>query len=132
MAPAKVTELGPERVVSLYRGQAEYEQWAVAPYLTKVDEELFDWIVNSLRGKPWGIFAVADVNLASLRKHLRRFLIVEAPDGNPMYFRYYDPRVIANFLPTCTNEELTRFFGSIKAFGIIDPQEERLTFFLHV
>jgi hypothetical protein len=130
--PPKVSEIGPERAVSLYRGQAEHEQWAVAPYLAKVDESLLDWIVKTLWKKPWGIFAVAECDLKTLRRHFRRFLTVEEPDGDTMYFRYYDPRILEIFLPTCTRDEMKTFFGPLKGYAIGDPDREGAKFFLNV
>jgi Domain of unknown function (DUF4123) len=130
--PAKVHELEPERAMSLYQGQAEHEQWAVAPYLAKVDEGLLEWIVKTLWKKPWGIFAVAEHDLMTLRKHFRRFLIVEDPEGQTMYFRYYDPRILEVFLPTSTRDELKTFFGPLKAYAIGDPESEGAKFFLNV
>jgi len=130
--PLKVTELGPERAVSLYRGQAEHEQWAVAPYLTRVDEGIIGWIAKSLGEKPWGIFALAECDLTTLRKHFRRFLIVEDPEGEVMYFRYYDPRILAAFLPACTAEELQTFFGPVKAYAVADHKVNIVKFFLNV
>ena len=38
--------------------------------------------------------------------------------GKDMYFRLYDPRVLRVFLPTCTPDELTDFFGPIGTFLI--------------
>ncbi len=59
-----------------------------------------NWIVENLWEDPWGIFAVAPTNLEALRKHFRRFLKVEDPDGKEMLFRFYDPRVLPTFLTT--------------------------------
>jgi hypothetical protein len=129
---SRVVELGPERVVSLYRGRAEQEQRAIAPYVTKVDEALLDWIITTLWKKPWGVFAVAECDLQTLRKHFRRFLIVEDPESQTMYFRYYDPRVLAVFLPTCTREELKTFLGPLTAFAVGDPESDGVKFFLNV
>jgi len=130
--PPKVTELGPERAISLYRGRAEQEQWAIAPYLANVDSLLLDWIAQTLWKKPWGVFAVVEHNLTMLRKHFRRFLTVADPEGEPMYFRYYDPRVLSLFLPTCTREELKTFMGPLKAYAVGDPESEGVKFFLNV
>jgi hypothetical protein len=33
-----------------------------------------------------------------------------------MLFRYYDPRVLRSYLPTCTPEELAQVFGPIHSF----------------
>jgi len=111
--PGKVTELGEERAACLYSGKSKETYWAIAPYLVKVDEELLDWIVATLWREPWGIFAAADSDLESMREHFRRFIVVRSPDGEPLYFRYYDPRVLKTFLESCTPSELEEFFGPI-------------------
>jgi hypothetical protein len=44
---------------------------------------------------------------------------------NRMYFRFYDPRVLQAFLPTCTAEQLNGFFGPISRFFFqSDPSQE--------
>ena len=37
-------------------------------------------------------------------------------DGTPLYFRYYDPRVLRSFLPTCSPAQLKQMFGPVDAF----------------
>jgi hypothetical protein len=118
--------------VSLYRGSAEHEKWDIAPYLTRVDDKLLTWIAETLWAKPWGIFAVADADLKTLRRHCRRFLTVQDPSGDAVLFRYYDPRILAAFLPACNAEELTSFFGSVKAYAIGIPESRDVRLFLHV
>jgi hypothetical protein len=120
--PEKVKELGPERAVSLYRGWAERDYWAIAPYLVQVDEQLLDWIVQNLWQDPWGLFAVAATDIVALRKHFRRFLMVEDEDGERLYFRFYDPRVLNDFLATVSQGEAEQFFGPIDAlFTAVEP-----------
>jgi hypothetical protein len=109
--PRKVHELGPERAVSLYRGWAERDMWEIAPYLVQVDTQLFQWIIDNLWERPWGLFILARTDLASLRTHFRRFLMVSDLKGDQMYFRYYDPRVLEIYLKSCNVEELNCFFG---------------------
>jgi hypothetical protein len=115
--PQKVSELG-DCAVSLYRGWAEEQYWAIAPYLVVVDSDLLDWIVENLRDDPWGIFVVAQCDLTALRKHFRRFLLVKHPDGRQMYFRFYDPRVLPSFLGSCTAEEAQQFLGPVQWFCV--------------
>ena len=115
--PAKCAGLGEERAVSLYRGSAEEMYWAIAPYLAIVDEVLLDWIVAELWEEPWGIFAVSDTDLETLQRHFRRFLVVQSPDGEQWYFRYYDPRVLPTFLGACTQTEIDEIFGPVEAFA---------------
>lgn len=121
--PPKIVELG-ERAVSLYRGRAERDYSEFAPYLVRVDESLLDWIIKTLSAEPWGLFAVADVELAIVRNHFRRFLTVEGPHGKRMLFRFYDPRVLPTFLQSCTDEEARSFFGVIKAFYYLAGKQE--------
>ena len=125
--PAKVLELG-DRAESLYRGRAEEEHWAIAPYLVQVDEPLLDWIVEALSGTPWGILAFAATDLDSLRKHFRRFLKVEGPDGQKLYFRFYDPRVLPTFLNSCGPEEAIRFFGPVDTYLVFNDDSQLLSF----
>jgi hypothetical protein len=115
--PEKCSELGPERAVSLYRGTAEEMYWAIAPHLAVVDPETLEWIRSELWSQPWGIFAVADQNLEAMRRHFRRFLLVAAPNGEQWYFRFYDPRVLQRFLPTCSARQLNELFGPVAAFA---------------
>ena len=119
-APAiqsKVTELGPSRALCLYRGEIAPEILEVAPYLVRIDEALLQWLVDTVWSEPWGIFVVAKLEPEAVRKHLRKFLMVKDPDGEPMYFRYYDPRVLPPFLTSCNQQELARFFDGLTAFG---------------
>ena len=129
--PAKVGELGDTRASSLYRGTAEEEYSAFAPYLVHVDPELLQWALSVLLTEHWGIFAVVQlVDLEIMRKHFRSFLLVEPPEGGRVYFRYYDPRVLKRFLPTCTEVQLREFFGPISAFVFNDPEKPETAIFV--
>lgn len=126
LIPKKVQELGPEKSVSLYRPPAEFEFWDIAPYLVRVDEEVLKWIVGSLQGTPWGIFAFASVDLPTLRRHFRRFLKVKNEEGKPYYFRFYDPRVLPAFLSSSTEEEARQVFGPVRAYGFLSDDARRV------
>lgn len=118
--PMKAAELGEERAVSLYRGSAEEMYWAIAPYLFAVDEALLDWIVAELWTEPWGIFAVTDADLEAVRRHFRRFLLVQSPEGEQWYFRFYDPRVLPTFLESANSSQTAELFGLVGYFGVRD------------
>src|SRR5713226_9129724 len=89
----------------LYRGELEPDLAEVAPYLVKLrrDSPLTHFIFAKGWGKHWGIFAVTPVGLEALRRHFRRFLRVRDHGGQVLYFRYYDPRVLRVYLPTCNS-----------------------------
>lgn len=118
--PEMAWELGETRAVSLYRGTADEMYWAFAPYLFAVDGDVLDWIVAELWSEPWGIFAIADADLEAVRRHFRRFLLVQAYDGEQWYFRFYDPRVLPTFLETSDQHQLRELFPRLKALLVAD------------
>ena len=119
--PVMAREAGEGRAISLYRGRAEEDLSAIAPFLFQVDPAMLEWIAGDLWSEPWGILALADESLENLRQHFRRFLVVEAPTGESWYFRFYDPRVLVPYLASCTPAEATHFFGPVRAYAVTDP-----------
>ncbi len=117
----KLHELEPEHVC-LYRGELEPDMAEVAPYLISLGmkEEFTRWVIAEGWGRHWGVFAVSRGDIRSLRTHFRKFLMVHDSDGKPLYFRYYDPRVLKVYLPTCTADELKTFFGPVQTFLMED------------
>jgi hypothetical protein len=113
---AKIRELGPDRARCLYRGDIGAEMEEIAPYLASCDETLLQWLIEK-GTDPWGILVVAQIEPKKLLRHLRKFLLVQGPDGETLYFRYYDPQILVAFLASCNSAELCEFFGQIQAFG---------------
>lgn len=115
--------LGPAGSVSLYRGDAEEQYADIAPYLVHVGSaELLDWVIAYSATEAWGILVVGGLPMDALRTHLRKFLKVLDPDGKRLYFRFYDPRVLEMFLPTCDAGHIAQFFGPVKAYGTMHPE----------
>jgi hypothetical protein len=114
-----------EEWTCLYRGELEPDLAEVAPYLVKLRREspLTAWILSEGWGNHWGIFAVTPVGLEAMRRHLRRFLRVKDPDDQVLYFRFYDPRVLRLYLPTCLRSELAKVCGPVSKF-ITEPEVE--------
>jgi hypothetical protein len=77
---------------------------------------LLETLIAQGWGKQWGIFVVSAVDSKTLRKHFRTFLMVRSPEGKQLYFRYYDPRVLPVYLPTCNAAETTFVFGPVAAY----------------
>ena len=69
-------------------------------------------------GRSWGVLTVAppDVTLQQLRKHLRALLRVRDESGRSLLFRFYDPRVLRAYLPSCTATESLQVFGPVHRF----------------
>jgi hypothetical protein len=114
----KVILESKEEHQSLYEGAQGAQLAHFAPYLIRVPQKspLLDTLVQQAWSKSWGVFLTSDIPLKDLRTHFRHFLNVKLPDGQQVYFRYYDPRVLRLFLPTCLPEESTQFFGPVKHF----------------
>ena len=72
------------------------------------------WVMGSLSSVR-GVFLLTHKRQHALKRHLRQFLMVER-GGKRVYFRYYDPRVLRVYLPTCNAEELALLFGPVEAF----------------
>lgn len=104
--------------VCLYRGELQPDMAEVAPYLVWLnpDTDFPWWLASKGWGKHWGIIVQSRANIRVLRRHFRTFLIVYDNTGKPMYFRWYDPRVLSVYLPTCEAAELTTIFGPVETY----------------
>ncbi len=102
----------------LYRGEIKPEVAPVAPYLAQMEPEsdFAKWVLSEGWGKHWGIFAIVEADLRTMRQHFRRFITVHDESGKPLLFRYYDPRVLRTFLPTCNAKELAEIFGPVLCY----------------
>jgi hypothetical protein len=119
----KVGNLSPEKALCLYRTQNQ-DLLKTAPYVAKIDREFLTWLFENVWKDPWGIFLAITADLPTLRRHLRKFLIVKDPEDKVVYFRYYDPRVLPTFLLACNERELQDFFGPILAFGVVQQSQD--------
>ena len=108
----------------LFSGTLSPALQAAAPYLVhlapgaKLAQEIFDFGL----GENWFTLCIVqpNVTLMQLRKHLRTLLRVRDEEGRRFLFRFYDPRVLRIYLPTCTPSEATRVFGPTQAFVCAD------------
>jgi Domain of unknown function (DUF4123) len=102
----------------LYAGRIPRQLELAAPYLVRLEREA-RFTAELLRagwGESWGIFLIATAGLEEMRRHLRKLLRVEDERGKKLIFRYYDPRVLREYLPTCTPGELRLLFGPAGIF----------------
>ncbi len=101
----------------LFAGQLPEVVERVAPYVIELRaDDSFTELMLSGWGRSFGVYLECDRSLAELRHHLRTFLTVTDAAGDKMLFRYYDPRVLRAYLPTCDEAELRAVFGPIRAF----------------
>ena len=125
--PMKLYEMQPPRYC-LFTGDLEPDMAEVAPYLVRLYPRapFTDWVLKEFWGKHWGIFAHSRKPLKEMRKHFRSLVTVYDEKGNPMLFRFYDPRVLRRFLPTCKPEEIKTFFGDVDTFFAELKEDEKL------
>ncbi len=114
--------------VCLLPGELDEEMEQVAPYLVCMtpDSPFSKWVLKDGWGKHWGIFVRSKTDMMRMRMHFRAMLKVQGPDFQPLYFRYYDPRVLRVYLPTCTGEELNTVFGPAEHFLMEGEKPEML------
>jgi hypothetical protein len=106
----------------LYQGKTELELAGVAPFLFSYNSnsEFKQWFEKFSIGNSWGVLFHSHLPFSEIYKHCRRFLIVKNDGEQEMYFRFYDPRVLRIFLPTCNRVQLKEFFGPINSFILED------------
>lgn len=102
----------------LFTGELAPDMAYVAPYLAELQEgsDFAHWAVEGGWGNHWGLFVLSQVELPELWRHLRALTKIFDPEGSPMYFRFYDPRVLRQFLPTCDVDQLQAIFGPVDKF----------------
>ena len=101
----------------LYSGRLPRSLESAAPHLVELSPSytFTSQLIEMGWGKSWGIFLrIADPS--NLRHHLRTFLRVKDESGRILLFRYYDPRVLRAYLPTCRRDELATIFGPVERF----------------
>ena len=59
-------------------------------------------------------------DFAEVIRHFQSLVAVHDEDGNALYFRYYDPRVLRIYLPTCRAGEVLTFFGPVDLYLMED------------
>lgn len=114
----------------LYAGTLSRSLSLAAPYLVHLAPEsrFFKRLVSDGWGNAWGIFAVAnsDVTSLSLRKHFRSLLHVQDEQGKSLAFRFYDPRVLRAYMPTCLPSETLQMLGPVQALACESAQDDAL------
>lgn len=115
----------------LYSGDLAYELERAAPHLVQLEfeDKATRALIERAWGNSWGIFLKSGTRMERLRRHLRTFLTVRSWRGERMLFRYYDPRVLRVYLPTCTSDELQRVFGPTEHFWMENEMHDSLVRF---
>ena len=102
----------------LFSGRLHSQVEAAAPYLVELSPtyKFTPRLIEMAWGQSWGVF-LRIRDSANLRTHLRGFLRVRDESGRILLFRYYDPRVLRVYLPTCDPDQLRTIFGPISSYA---------------
>jgi Domain of unknown function (DUF4123) len=109
----------------LYRGKLPPVLQDAAPWLLRLipGQPYTETFFRRFWGGACGVLLASAAPPSLLRRHLRRFLLAKDEKGSVLVFRYYDPRVLRAYLPSCTPEETATFFGPISAY-IAEAREQ--------
>jgi hypothetical protein len=102
-----------------------------SPYLVELDpdEQFTRYLLHNGWDRHWGIFFHSDADMQKVRRHFRDLLVVRDEKGRKLMFRYYDPRVLRAYLPTCLPGELRTIFGPVNVYLVPGDDPETVNQF---
>jgi hypothetical protein len=123
--------IGGVRYKSLFEGTMDEQSYGVSGFLVECKKEspLFKWMTTEAWGDSCCIFFTSKASFDDLFKHFQKFNRVYLEGDEVVLFRYYDPRVLRTYLPTCNRGEVEMFFGEVMAFIAENKNPELLTRF---
>jgi hypothetical protein len=99
----------------LQRGALTAEAEAKAAYLAELkdDSPFTDWLLDVATPTypGWGVLFVSSHPLLPVREHCRSLAEVLTPDGERKRWRWHDPDVLRQLLPTLLSAQLDEFFS---------------------
>ena len=117
----------------LFEDAAAAHMSEVAPYLIDVDfrtkypypgSDYLDLWAEHL-GRSAGILLITPAETDALLGHLRGLFHVTDEEDHKYFLRFYDPRVLRVFLPTCTAAQAREFFGPIRRI-LVESERQRM------
>ena len=116
----------------LYGKQLALTMDGFGPYLVALPQGMQSLptdLIQEAWSNSWGIFFTSSAGLPAVLRHLRRLLSIKLPDGRQALFRFYDPRVLRGYLPSCDQMELAQLFGPIDTIYLESVTGEHLYIF---
>ncbi len=125
--------LAQEQKQCLYDGQSASDLADWAPYLVKLSHgsPFTKALLDLGWGKGWASYFTSNASFEEIRHHFRKFLMIQLQGGQEVYFRFYDPRVLREFLPTAAPEEAAIFFGPAQQWLIEAEEPETMLILQH-
>lgn len=116
---------------SLYDGEQGRAFDDIAPYLVHLQPNswLLERLVTEGWGDAWGIYVESSAGFDKVRRHFRQFLKVEVEgEARPLFFRFYDPRVLRTFAEVMTPEQRAEFLAHLDALILEDTDHSLYRF----
>ncbi|RLD61572.1 MAG: hypothetical protein DRJ05_02350 [Bacteroidetes bacterium] len=109
---------GDVKYRSLFDGTMDVQSFGVSGFLVECEKEslLFEWMTTEAWGDSCCIFFTSKSSFDEVFVHFQKFNRVYLEGNEVVLFRYYDPRVLRIYLPTCNRNETKTFFGEVKSF----------------
>lgn len=109
---------GDVRYKSLFEDTMDVQSYGVSGFFVECKKEspLFQWLTTDAWGDNTCIFFTSKASFDELFGHFQKFNRVYLEGDDIVLFRYYDPRVLRTYLPTCNRNEIEAFFGKIESF----------------
>jgi hypothetical protein len=116
----------PEHIFSdldcLFTGDLAVELADVGPYLGRLnsyEQEVLDSVEDLMLRHVASVVVpkgdgLADAGFSYVHRHFRKMNVVYGPEGEPLFFRYYDPRVLPSVLRVMEPEQVALFFGPVQ------------------
>ena len=117
----------------LFSGDVPHVLAAASPHLVLADKRdalMKAWQERG-RGGNWGIFCETDMDFAAVRRHFKKFLNAQLPDGTIALFRFYDPRVFNTYVSASTAEERAPLFNGVSRYLVQADDGVRHTYYLN-
>ena len=104
----------------LYEGRIPQVLAEAAPHIVRlaISSSYTRWFLEEGWGRHWGVLLQSQANLMALRAHFQRLMLVRDQAGRKFHFRFFDPRVLRTYLPTCEPHELHAVFGPVRRFFV--------------
>ena len=118
---------------SLFDGVIEEYLAVVAAYLFTFERgsEFEKRLMAECLGSYSLVILVSLATFEQLFTHFQKFIKIKTEDGEHYYFRFYDPRVLKIFLPTCDKQQIIEFFGPVESFIVEGDTKEQAIRFWH-
>lgn len=111
---------------SLFEGTKDKDLFDVAPYIFKVDEFFFEKIADPYVSMEAMVAFEAESEMDVLVDHFHQFMYQKI-NGRENYFRFWDARVLARFLPACNDSRLNDFFEGISCYYRLENKDNSIT-----